>query len=143
MRIYKIASLSLLIVFSPCGHANKTYVETHYGDETMHGLKYINDIADAFIKDFNEKNRSEWRSLQPDPRIMVYKCVVPLKASWKSAHTKGFASPEEPNYWFIKVSCDKTVSTHEGNETWDILVATDRPDAIKPRQLSIRKPQPL
>ena len=132
MYIYKIIFLFFLIIFPPYICAKNTFIETDYGDRTWHGLKHINDVAQAFMKDFNKKNHSEWRSLQPDPRTGVYKCDVPLRTSWKSAYTKGFAPPDEPNYWFIKVSCDKTVSTHEESKKWDLLIPTTRPDVIKP-----------
>ncbi|MWP63170.1 hypothetical protein [Gilliamella sp. Pas-s25] len=104
-----------------------TDVQKHYGDEQIHGLKYINDKAIEVIEAYNKGHNTHWESLEPDLRIIVARCLVPLKAKWAEydPHKKLWNIPSE--YWYVSVSCDKTVSDIPERKTWDIYVPTTRP----------------
>jgi hypothetical protein len=110
-----------------------TDVQKHYGNEQIHGLKYINDKAIEVLEAYNKEHNTYWDSLEPDLRIIVDRCLVPLKAKWAEydPHKKLWDIPS--GYWHVSVSCDKTVSDIPEMESWDIYVPTTRP--LKPSQI--------
>lgn len=108
----------------------QTDVQKDYGDERSHGLKHINDKAIEVIEAYNKEHNTHWMSLEPDPRIMVSRCLLPLKAKWAEydPYEKLMnIPPANPDNWYVSVSCDETVSDNPEMKTWDIYVPTTRP----------------
>ena len=85
-------------------------------------LKYINNEAKKLVKSYNDKNGTNWKSLDADLRILVHKCTTPLKAEWSTA--PDYYSSSDKKYLYIKVICDKSVYK---NQSWDVFVTTNRP----------------
>lgn len=110
-------------------HQSKlTFVQKDLGTETRQGLKFVNDVAVAHIEQYNQQYGTKYESLEPDFRIFVNKCLVPLRAEWGSFE-QGYVMNYDPNAWFVKVYCDKTLksTSNPQGKGWDILVPTTRP----------------
>lgn len=105
-----------------------TFVQKDLGTETRQGLKFVNDVAVAHIDKYNQQYGTKYESLEPDFRIFVNKCLVPLRAEWGSFE-QGYVMNYDPNAWFVKVYCDKTLksTSNPQGKGWDILVPTTRP----------------
>ena len=118
----------IVFVMVSIGCTEKTLVQKHVGGEKIQGLKYINDAAISFMGEYNKKHNTKWRMLEPDYRSVLPRCVTPLRTSWVPAYDgKRFFPYSKEDYWFIRVYCEKDVSTYEESK-WDILIQTTRPD---------------
>lgn len=107
---------------------NLTYVDKHLGNNKIQGLKYIKDAAHAHMARYNKKYRTKWVAYEPDTRTLLTKCAVPLKTNWYKATQSDVIKPVNNDYWYIKVSCARTVKTlHKNNEGWYEAVPTNRP----------------
>lgn len=114
-----------LLMLGCKGLPAKTFVEKHVGDDTIQGLKYINDQAIEFINTYNQTHHTNWQSLEPDPKTIVYKCSVPMQAKWITAVSDVIGIDHD--VYYIAVSCNKTVSNIEEAKQWVIEVPTTRP----------------
>lgn len=85
-------------------------------------LKYVNDEAKKIVENYNVENGTNWKSLDADLRVLVYKCTTPLKAKWSTA--PDYYAPIDKEYLYIKVTCDKSIYK---DKSWDVLVTTNRP----------------
>lgn len=126
----------IIIFFCVCLMSNYAYsqvqtdVQKDYGNEYYHGLKYINDKAIEIIEAYNKKHNTHWMSLEPDLRIFVDRCLVPLEAQWAEydPYEKLMnIPPVNPDNWYVSVTCNETVSDIPEMKTWDIYVPTTRP----------------
>lgn len=139
MKIY-INLLIAFILFSlvtGCTNASaQTFVEKDHGDDIRQGLKYVNEQAIEFIKAHNLQYQTNFRSLQPDPRIMVYKCLVPMHTKWVKdvPDTIGV----NHNIWYLQVSCSKTTAENIEDKQWTIDIPTTRPKEFS-KQKSVSK----
>ncbi|WP_141673771.1 hypothetical protein [Gilliamella sp. Choc5-1] len=99
----------LLIILLSIGttslvHANMTYVEQDYGDDYRQGLAYINHKAKEFIAEYNQKHNTNWHTLEPNAKVFVPTCTVPLKARWSK-----IALNLNKDKYVVSVYCDKSV----------------------------------
>lgn len=94
----------------------KTFVETDSG------MKDMIDIAADLMASYNKKNKTNWVSLEPNAKIIVPECTVPLTASWQN---------HDPAYWDIAVHCARTVP-NTVKTRWTVTVPTNRPKRNKP-----------
>jgi len=79
----------------------------------IHGLYEIREEAIHYLDRDAVRKKAGWRALDPDIRIQVDKCAVPLKSRWLDK------SAEFP-YPTIEVVCDKTVDRR--NPHWSVAV---------------------
>ncbi|XKM14433.1 hypothetical protein RCS94_04470 [Orbaceae bacterium ac157xtp] len=112
-------------VIAPNHTRELTFIEKDYNRDDVQGLKDVNDKAIEFINEYNKTHSTYWKSLEPDARILVSRCVVPLQAQW--------AKNEPPRYhldnsiFFIKIICSKTTDKSKGGNQWTIYVRTTKP----------------
>lgn len=123
-----IISLLCILLTTNANGNNKTYVDKHLGTGEIQGLKYIKDAAHARMARYNKKYRTKWVAYEPDTRTLLTKCAVPLRTSWYKATQLDVIKPVGKHYWYIKVSCTRSVKTAYGNEeSWYEVVPTNRP----------------
>lgn len=104
-----------------------SFVEQDEGNDMLHGLKYINGAASNFVAAYNHEHGTSWRSLEPSAKMMLNRCLVPLKTSWSPPASRTSTVPA-PTDWRVKVSCDKTVSNSLKIKRWETLIPTTRRD---------------
>lgn len=104
-----------------------SFVEQDEGNDMLHGLKYINEAASSFVAVYNNKHGTSWRSLEPNAKLMLDRCLVPLKTSWSPPASRTSTLPV-PTDWRVKVSCDQIVSNSLKIKRWDTLIPTTRRD---------------
>ncbi|QIQ20890.1 hypothetical protein [Zophobihabitans entericus] len=100
-----------------------TYSQMDEGNETIHGLKFINEKAVQFMDQYNLKNNTSWVTSEPNAKIVVPKCTVPLQAKWFR-----LAGHPVNRFWYIQISCDKTVD--ENYKDWQVKIPTTRPTQV-------------
>jgi hypothetical protein len=83
-----------------------------------HGLYEIREEAMRFLEREGDTHRAGWRALDPDIRIQVDRCAVPLKSVWVQ-------KPVEFPYPTIEVSCAKTVDKR--HPQWKVSVPVYQP----------------
>lgn len=120
-----ISCILSLLLFGCSNLSAQTFVEEHIGDNTIQGLKYINDKAIEFINDYNQVHHTKWQSLEPNSRTIVYKCSVPMQAKWTTKVSDVIGVDHE--VYYISISCHKTVSNIEEAKQWTIEIPTTRP----------------
>jgi len=116
--------ITLIIIFQSSfsyAIAQETLVDKHLGNKIIQGLKYVDDSVVKFLDIYNKKYKTHWKSLQPDPRIIVYKCNLPMKAVWESK-----VNNLDQKIFYVKVTCDQTVQGVSFKDTWTIYVPTTR-----------------
>lgn len=108
----------------------KTFVQEDLGNKTDQGLKYVNDRAIELIHAYNQQNHTNWESLEPDARIGIEKCAVPMIATWLDPSKEEPYKNEyySPNLWYVKVTCSKTIAykDYPNGRNWDIIIPTTR-----------------
>lgn len=115
--------LSLLV---GCTNASaQTDVQKDFGDDVRQGLKYVNDQANIFLNTYNEKHKTNWISLEPDLRIMVYKCLTDMQVTWISNVPDIIGANHD--VWYLQVSCSKTTAKNVQDKQWTINIPTTRP----------------
>lgn len=80
--------------------------------ETSHGLFAIREEAKGFLDRQNARNGTDWRPIDPDIRIMVDRCAIPLRTKWTT-----FESRKS-----VLVSCGRTVAS-ASQRRWDLPVS--------------------
>lgn len=84
---------------------------------TLHDLYEITDEANKFVIHENEKNHTDWHVGEPNFKILVPKCVIPLQVKWmpkdRGLSNKGVA-----------VVCTQTVNSYK---KWEVFVPVFAP----------------
>ncbi|OWV72563.1 hypothetical protein ATY76_07015 [Rhizobium sp. R339] len=57
-------------------------VETDHSTAGKHGFFEIREEARRFIAQENAKGRGQWDVLEPNAKVLVPRCAVPLLAQW-------------------------------------------------------------
>ena len=83
-----------------------------------HGLYEIREEARKFVAMENASNLTRWEVLDPNLKIVVPRCVVPLKTKW-APKDRGLSSK---SVWVI---CERTVD--EQYKKWDVFVPVALP----------------
>lgn len=78
-----------------------------------HGLYEIREEARKFVALENANNLTRWEVLDPNLKIVVPRCVVPLKTKW-APKDRGLSSK---SVWVI---CERTVD--EQYKKWNVFV---------------------
>ncbi|RQO33591.1 hypothetical protein DBR37_15525 [Herminiimonas sp. KBW02] len=104
-----------------------SFVEQDEGNDMLHGLKYVGIASANFVAAYNKEHGTSWRSLGPNSKLMLTRCLVPLKTRWSPPASRTATLPA-PTDWRVKVSCDKTVSNTLKIQRWETLIPTTRRD---------------
>lgn len=80
--------------------------------ETSHGLFAIREEAKGFLDRQNARNGTDWRPIDPDIRIVVDRCAVPLRSKWTTYESRKS----------VLVSCGRTVAS-ASQRRWDLPVS--------------------
>lgn len=81
--------------------------------EGLHGLYEIRDVAREFIRRENSKGKPRWLVGDPDIRVVVRECAVPLFAKWMDVE-----QGERPT---VIVICSRTVKGSPA-KSWKVRV---------------------
>lgn len=111
-----IMGLLLGVTMSPFAQA-QTFVEQDFGNDKREGLAYINNKAKQFISEYNQQHQTNWQSLEPNAKVFVAKCAVPLKAKWEKII---LGDGNIPHKYVIAVYCEKTRDPNQ--DKWDVWV---------------------
>jgi len=116
----------LLLVSLSC--FSKPYsIEDSRTDATSHGLYEIREEAIKFVKQENAKHDSDWTAMEPNLKIMVPRCEVPLKTMWVPKD-RGLSNK---SVWVI---CEKTAKqSWKAGGKWEVSVPVMR-DYIENRR---------
>lgn len=81
-------------------------------NESNHGLFEIRAEAKDFLDRQNAQDGTDWRPIDPDIRIVVERCAIPLRSKWITFESrKG-----------VLVSCGRTVAS-ASQRRWDMPVS--------------------
>jgi hypothetical protein len=84
----------------------------------IHGLFEIREVAVKFMAAENAKHGTRWQVLEPNRKILVAKCALPLHVTWVPK-SHGLSGPN------VAVSCAKTVKPAPQHK-WDVFVPVDK-----------------
>jgi hypothetical protein len=84
----------------------------------IHGLFEIREAAVKFMAAENAKHGTRWLVLEPNRKILVAKCALPLHVTWVPK-TYGLSGPN------VAVSCARTVKPAPQHK-WDVFVPVDK-----------------
>ncbi|WP_266156528.1 hypothetical protein [Dyella silvatica] len=82
-------------------------------NEVKHGLYDIREAARAFLVQQNSNNKTHWQAMDPNLKVLVSRCAVPLTAAWVP-RSYGLS---HLSVWVI---CTKTVNKDE--KAWKVPV---------------------
>lgn len=82
---------------------------------TIHGLYEIREEARKFIANQNSVNHTKWVALDPNYKIIVPRCTLPLKVKWAP---KSYGLSQKS----VLVYCTKSISTNNELKEWDVAV---------------------
>ncbi|RUM20598.1 hypothetical protein EFQ99_28620 [Rhizobium vallis] len=97
-------------------------IETDRSTPEKHGLFEIREEARRFITQENAKGRDQWDVLEPNAKVLVPRCAVPLQAQW-TPKSLGRSRPS------VTVICADAVPNTVMKD-WDVFV----PVRQKPRR---------
>lgn len=84
----------------------------------IHGLFEIRETAVKFMAAENAKNGTRWQVLEPNRKILVAKCALPLHVTWVPK-SHGLSGPN------VAVSCARTVKPAPQHK-WNVFVPVDK-----------------
>jgi hypothetical protein len=84
----------------------------YQSNESTHGLYEIRAEAKNFLDRQNARNGTDWRPIDPDIRIVVDRCAIPLRSKWTT-----FESRKS-----VLVSCGRTIAS-ASQRRWDLPVS--------------------
>lgn len=113
---YLILCIAISLSCTAC-NSKKTYVEKHQGDSEIESLNTINLAAIALIDEYNKNHKTEWLSLEPNAKVLVEKCKVPLTTDWI------YEIENNKKYWSVIVKCSDAVNNTDG---WSVKVPSSR-----------------
>lgn len=99
-----------------CAASDTAYrgIEDDRSNGVKHGLFEIREEARQFIARENLSRGTHWETLDPNLKIFVPKCAVPLTAKWVPK-SYGLSAPN------VAVTCRRTVDG-SWEKHWDVFV---------------------
>jgi hypothetical protein len=115
----RLLLISILLFSSSC-FADAVYrgIADDHTTAGKHGLYEIREEARKFVARENGENLSTWEVLDPNLKIVVPRCAIPLKTKW-APKDRGLSSK---SVWVI---CERTVD--EQYKKWDVFVPVALP----------------
>lgn len=93
-------------------------IDTDRSTPDKHGLFEIREEARRFISLENAKGSEQWQALEPNAKVLVPRCAVPLQTQW-TPKSLGRSKPS------VMVICAAAVP-NTVMKTWDVHVAVKR-----------------
>jgi len=114
--------LPSLLLVSAVHAVGATGIEDMRSNDAIHGLYEIRESAREFVARENGKAGNAWEAGEPNLKVLVPRCAVPLKARWdtirwSSTGRGGEAVPHERRV--ISVACMQAVKP---SQKWDVHV---------------------
>lgn len=101
-------------------------IENMRSNDAVHGLYEIREAAREFVARDNTKTHDTWEAIEPNLKVMVPRCAVPLTARWDTirwfSNTKG-GELSSHSRRVISVVCARAVSPAQ---KWDVHVPVTR-----------------
>jgi hypothetical protein len=111
VRKFVIQSFLLISSMScTAAHAQSYGIETDRTTAEKHGLFEVRERAREFVAKWNGREGTTWEAMDPNLKIMVPRCAVPLRAIWAPKSYK----LSRPN---VLVYCVRTVDGPWQSET--------------------------
>ena len=117
-------AIKLLLIFisvfsCPCfAHTIYRGIDDDHTTSGKHGLYEIREEARKFVARENAKNLTNWEVLDPNLKIVVPRCITPIKTKW-ATKDRGLSSK---SVWVI---CGQTADVHY--KKWDVYVPVALP----------------
>ncbi|WP_184692690.1 hypothetical protein [Rhizobium leguminosarum] len=93
-------------------------IETYRSTEHKQGLSEIREEARGFIAQENASGHEQWNVLEPNAKVLVPRCAVPLQAQW-TPKSIGRSKPS------VMVVCPAAVP-NAVMKRWDVHVPVER-----------------
>ncbi|MBY4609161.1 hypothetical protein K6M90_16045 [Rhizobium sp. 9T] len=78
-----LRSILFTVALSACVTCLASWsIDTDRSTQAKHGLFEIREEARRFITQENAKGREQWDVLEPNAKVLVPRCAVPLLAQW-------------------------------------------------------------
>jgi len=135
---HNLLPLCLLVWSTHC--FSSTGIEDLRSNDAVHGLYEIREEARKFAAQENARSsQSEWEALDPNLKVLVPRCAVPLKAGWHEIWWFDNSKSEivQRSRRVISVACAQTVSPAQ---KWDVHVPVHQ---RRPTYGSANKYKPL
>lgn len=112
-----LSAITLLFGYSTICFSKDTTdpIDQWHSTSTIHGLYEIREEARKFISNQNSTNHTKWVVLDPNYKIIVPRCLVPLKVKWAP---KSYGLSQKS----VLVYCTKSISTNNELKEWDVTV---------------------
>ena len=121
----RLSSVVLLATaFLSHAHADSSTawsIDKDRSTSTKHGLYEVQQEAKKFVSRENNRLGANLVVGEPDLRIMVPRCAVPLVAKW---------APQAVAQETVAVTCRQTVSKNYGRKRWTVDVAVFKASEI-------------
>ena len=92
-----------------------------YLQRGLHDLREINEAAQKFVAHENAINDTAWEAGSVNLKVIVPRCVTPLKAGWETRFWYDSGS-EAHRVRVIKVTCSRTWYLQKERKRWDVDV---------------------
>lgn len=90
-------------------------IEQSRTTENIHGLYEIQQEAQAFLQNENKRRGTDFYVGEPNLKVLVPACAVPLKAKW--------GKPKHARVYTVVVSCRRAIPENYGKAKWDVDVS--------------------
>ena len=121
MHAYRhLLPLALLIGSAHC--LSSTSIDQMRSNDVSHGLYEIREEARNFVARENARNRDQWEALEPNLKVFVPRCAVPLTARWDAIRWHAISKSgelSERSRRVIAVTCTRAAGS---SPTWDVHV---------------------
>lgn len=100
-----------------------TSIDQMRSNDVSHGLYEIREEARNFVARENARNRDQWEALEPNLKVFVPRCAVPLKARWDAIRWHAVSKSGELSQRsrrVVAVACTRT--TVSASPAWDVHV---------------------
>ncbi|MGJ7610076.1 MULTISPECIES: hypothetical protein [unclassified Variovorax] len=119
-RLLRLVALSCLTASVHCLAASG--IEGMRSSDTVHGLHEIREAAREFVARENAKTQGTWEAMEPNLKVLVPRCAVPLTARWDTirwlSNAKG-GELSEHSRRVISVVCTRAVNPAQ---KWNVHV---------------------
>ncbi|MFM9924532.1 hypothetical protein VLK31_16180 [Variovorax sp. H27-G14] len=118
-RVFRLLPL-LLLAASAHGLAATT-IDSMRSNDAIHGLYEIREKAREFVAQENARTQSTWEAIEPNLKVLVPRCAVPLQARWDTLRWSAVHKGEVVQHTrrVIAVVCARAVNPAQ---KWDVHV---------------------
>ncbi|MBB3523373.1 hypothetical protein RJJ37_10275 [Rhizobium redzepovicii] len=118
-RASKLRSILVAATLSACILCLTSWsIETDRSTELKHGLFEIREEARRFVAQENASEHEQWNVLEPNAKVLVPRCAVPLQTQW-TPKSLGRSKPS------VMVVCPDAVP-NAVMKRWDVHVPVER-----------------